>query len=99
MEGFFACIHIVKAGFESVSLMGTTVSSYQLDMMKQTRRFYLLMMDGDEAGRKATTIIEQKLTLFQIPFRTIKLRDGKQPDELNYDDLKRIAQNKRENET
>lgn len=99
VEGFFACIHIVKAGFESVSLMGTTVSSYQLDMMKQTRRFYLLMMDGDEAGRKATTIIEQKLTLFQIPFRTINLMEGKQPDELDYNYLKRIAENKLENET
>jgi DNA primase len=98
VEGFFACIHIVKAGFEAVSLMGTTVSSYQLDMMKQTRRFYLLMMDGDEAGRKATTIIEQKLTLFQIPFRTINLMEGKQPDELDYDYLKRIAENKMENE-
>ena len=99
VEGFFACIHIVKAGFDAIAMMGTTLSSHQLDIMKETRRFYLLMMDGDEAGRNATNIIEQKLALFKIPFRTIKLRDGKQPDELNYDDLKRIAQNKRENET
>jgi DNA primase len=91
VEGFFACIHIVKAGFDAVSLMGTTVSSNQLDLMKETRRFYILMMDGDEAGRNATTIIEKKLTLFQIPYRTINLMDFKQPDELNVDYLKRIV--------
>jgi len=91
VEGFFACIHIVKAGFEAVSLMGTTVSSHQLEMMKETRRFYVLMMDGDEAGRNATAIIEKKLLLFQIPYRTTNLEDGKQPDELNNDYLKKIG--------
>ncbi len=91
VEGFFACIHIVKAGFDAVSLMGITVSSHQLDLMKGTRRFYILMMDGDEAGRNATPIIEKKLTLFQIPFRTISLMDFKQPDELSVDYLKRIV--------
>ena len=91
VEGFFACIHIVKEGFDVVSLMGITVSSHQLDLMKETRRFYILMMDGDEAGRNATPIIEKKLTLFQIPFRTISLMDFKQPDELRVDYLKRIV--------
>jgi len=91
VEGFFACIHIVKAGFDAVSLMGKTVSSNQLDLMRETRRFYILMMDGDEAGRNATPIIEKKLTLFQIPFRTINLMDFRQPDELNVDYLKRIV--------
>jgi DNA primase len=95
VEGFFDCIHIVKAGFEALSLMGTTVSSYQLDMMKETRRFFLLMMDGDNAGRNATAVIEQKLTLFQIPFRTVNLMDGQQPDGLNYEDLKSIVENKK----
>jgi DNA primase len=91
VEGFFACIHIVKAGFDAVSLMGTTASSHQLDLMKEIPRFYILMMDGDEAGRNATPIIEKKLTLFQIPYRTIKLMDFKQPDELSVDYLKRFV--------
>ena len=91
VEGFFACIHMVKAGFDAVSIMGTTVSSHQLDLMRETRRSYILMMDGDEAGRKATPIIEKKFTLFQIPFRTINLMHFKQPDELNVDYLKRIV--------
>jgi DNA primase len=91
VEGFFACIHIVNAGFDAIALMGTAVSPHQLDMMKETRRFFIVMMDGDEAGRNATPIIEKKLTGFQIPFRTIKLMDGKQPDELNYDYLKSIV--------
>ena len=49
------------------------------------------MMDGDEAGRKATPIIENKLNLFQISFRTVNLLNGKQPDELNEDYLNMIV--------
>lgn len=90
VEGFFACIHIVKAGFDAIALMGTTVSPHQLSLMKEARKFYIVMMDGDEAGRKATPIIENKLNLFQIPFRTVNLMDGKQPDQLENDYLKTI---------
>jgi DNA primase len=96
MEGFFACIHIVKAGFDAIALMGTTVSPYQLSLMKDTCRPYILMMDGDEAGRKATPIIENKFNLFQIPFRTVNLSDGKQPDQLENDYLKAIENEYRE---
>jgi DNA primase len=95
VEGFFACIHIVKAGFDAIALMGTSVSSHQLLLLKETRRPYILMMDGDEAGRKVTPIIEYKLNLFQIPFRTVKLMEGKQPDELNDDYLKIIENENR----
>lgn len=90
VEGFFACIHIVKAGLDAIALMGKTVSPHQLSLMKNTCRPYILMLDGDEAGRKATPIIENKLNLFQIPFRTVNLMDGKQPDQLNDDYLKMI---------
>ena len=91
VEGFFACIHIVKAGFDAIALMGTTVSPHQLSLMKNTSRPYILMLDGDEAGRKAIPILENKLNLFQIPFRTVNLMDGKQPDELNEDYLNMIV--------
>jgi DNA primase len=91
VEGFFACMHIVNAGLDAIALMGTTVSPHQLSLMKEARRPYILMLDGDEAGRKATPMIENKLNLFQIPFRTIKIMDGKQPDQLNEDYLKMIV--------
>jgi DNA primase len=90
VEGFFACIHIVKAGFDAIALMGTTVSPHQLSLMKEARKFYIVMLDGDEAGRKATPNIENKLNLFQIPFRTVNLSDGKQPDQLENAYLKTI---------
>jgi len=96
VEGFFACIHIVKAGLDAIALMGTTVSPHQLSLMKEARKFYNVMLDGDEAGRKATPIIENKLNLFQIPFRTVNLMDGKQPDQLENDYLKAIENEYRE---
>lgn len=91
VEGFFACIHIVKAGLDAIALMGTTVSPHQLSLMKEARRPYILMLDGDEAGRKATPIIENKLNLFQIPFQTLKLKDDLQPDQFNEAYLKMIV--------
>jgi DNA primase len=96
VEGFFDCIHIVKAGFDAIALMGKTVSPHQISLMKNTCRPYILMLDGDEAGRKAAPIIENKLKLFQIPFRTVNLIDGKQPDQLNNDYLNMIENEYRE---
>jgi hypothetical protein len=62
-QGFFDCIHIVKSGFDAIALMGTSISSLQLKLIKDTHRSFILMFDGDEAGRKATPHVEKKLTL------------------------------------
>lgn len=91
VEGFFDCIHIVKAGLTAIALMGNTVSSQQLTMMKRVARFYTLMLDGDEAGRYATPRIETELNRYHIPFRTIHLIDIKEPEQLDEDYLKMTA--------
>ena len=91
VEGFFDCIHIVKAGLTAIALMGNTVSSHQLTMMKRAARFYILMLDGDEAGRYATPRIEAELKRYHIPFRTIHLIDVKEPEQLDEDYLKMTA--------
>lgn len=92
VEGFFDCIHIVRVGLNAIALMGSTISQQQLAMLKATRRYYILMLDGDETGRKASTVIEQKLKRYRIPFRTVHLIDVKEPEELDEDYLKMFTQ-------
>lgn len=91
VEGFFDCIHIVQAGLIAVALMGTSISRQQLSILKKTHRSFILMLDGDEAGRKATPLIEQKLKQFRIPVRVEMLSGGIQPEHLDSDFLRFIA--------
>jgi len=92
VEGFFGCIHIVKSGFDAIALMGTSISYKQLKIMKDINRFFILMLDGDDAGRKATPKVEKKMNLYNIPFKTVHLIDVKEPELFDYDCLRITAQ-------
>jgi DNA primase len=91
VEGFFDCIRIVQAGLIAVALMGTSISSRQLRILKKTRRSFILMLDGDDAGNRATPIIEKKLKQWRISVRTQMLYGGIQPEQLGSDFLIFVA--------
>lgn len=91
VEGFFDCIRIVQAGLIAVALMGTSISSKQLRILKRTRRSFILMLDGDNAGIKATPMIEKKLRQWRISVRTQILYGGIQPEHLDSDFLRFVA--------
>lgn len=88
VEGFFDCLHLLKLGFDAVALMGNSISLYQLETLEQLDRPYILMLDGDEAGRKgmgkAKHLMEQK----NLEFNPVYLVDVIEPEFLEYDDLK-----------
>ena len=87
VEGFFDCIHIVKLGFDAVALMGSSISQHQLTLLKDINRFYILMLDGDEAGKNATSKISKRMTQFKLTFKTVYLIKVKDPELLDYDFL------------
>ncbi len=91
VEGFFDCINIVRAGLRAIALMGTTISGQQLLILKRTRRSYILMLDGDDAGKKATPQIALKLKQYRIPFRIVYLVGVKEPEQLDEDYLKIVV--------
>jgi DNA primase len=91
VEGFFDCIRIVQAGLVAVALMGTSISRQQLSILKRTHRSFILMLDGDDAGRKATPMIENRLRQWRISVRTQMLTGGIQPDQLDSDFLRFLA--------
>lgn len=93
VEGFFDCINIVKLGFDAVALMGSSISQQQLTLLKEINRFYVLMLDGDEAGEKATIKISNKMVQTGLTFKTVYLTLVKEPEFLDYDFLEITAIN------
>jgi DNA primase len=82
VEGFFDCMKIHQAGFCSVvALMGAAVSVRQQELLKCHFREVILMLDGDETGRRASASIATRLKA-QCSLRLIELPPGTQPDQL-----------------
>jgi len=88
VEGFFDCLHILKLGFDAVALMGNSISQYQLEILKQLDRAYILMLDGDEAGRKGMQKAKQLIKQEKLVCKPVYLADVIEPESLEYDFLK-----------
>jgi hypothetical protein len=50
------------------------------------------MMDGDEAGRRASRRIAAQLG-GRIPLRIVDVPDGRQPDQFNETEIRRLLEN------
>jgi DNA primase len=87
VEGFFDCIHVTVNGFDCVALMGNSISTYQLELLKEMKRNYILMLDGDDAGRKATQRVVKQMEQNGLSFRVVQLSNDLEPEALGYDDL------------
>ena len=54
VEGYFDVFSLYQYGFSAVSVMGTSVSLYQLNLIKQLKKHIIIFFDGDNAGIKGT---------------------------------------------
>ncbi len=89
VEGFFDCMKVFQAGFPCVvALMGSSMSDVQESFLRHFRRV-ILFLDGDDAGRAGAQSIAERL-MHRVFVKVVDLRDGKQPDQLSSDELKRI---------
>ena len=89
VEGFFDCMKIHQAGAPRVvALMGSSLSEAQEKLLLEFPRV-LLFLDGDEAGREATTIIAGRL-MPQTFLRVVQVADGVQPDQLSSEEIREI---------
>lgn len=83
VEGFFDCLRVHQAGFGSVvALMGSALYDRQQWLLREHFRQVTLMLDGDEAGRRASTMIAARLAGV-CAVRVIELAAGIQPDQLS----------------
>ena len=86
VEGFFDCITVAQAGFASVALMGSSLSTQQEELLARHFKNACLMLDGDEAGRNATDECLLRIGRRMWAWAVV-LPDGKQPDQLSSEEL------------
>lgn len=90
VEGFFDCLRVHQAGFDSVvALMGSALSERQGWLLRQRFRRIVLMLDGDVAGQRASAMIATKLAAY-VPVRRIELTANLQPDQLSEQAVREI---------
>ena len=90
VEGFFDCLKVYQAGYGNVvALMGASVSERQSELLDTCFRELVVMLDGDEAGRRAS----QKLVARRwkkLSRSLVEVPNGRQPDQLSTEEIKRI---------
>jgi DNA primase len=89
VEGFFDCMKVVLAEHACVALMGCSMSGDQEEQLVAHFRQVVIMLDGDEAGRKAAGEIAGRLA-HKVWVRVVDLPDGKQPDQLSTAELQAV---------
>jgi DNA primase len=72
----------------AVALLGIQLSDSQCGLLEQVKDI-VLMLDGDEAGRKATRLIKRELqSRGKNNIHSISLPTGLDPDDLTDDELR-----------
>lgn len=90
VEGFFDCLKVYQAGFRSVvALMGSSLYQRQRELLVQHFRHVSLMLDGDAAGRRASSAIASGLST-HCKTDVVELADGAQPDQLSEQSLRQL---------
>lgn len=90
VEGFFDCLRVHQAGFRPVvALMGSALYDRQRWLLRERFRRIILMLDGDQAGRRASAMIAARLASCG-PVRVVALAAGAQPDQLSESAIQEI---------
>lgn len=92
VEGFFDCIRVHQAGFpDVVALMGCSMSNNQIGLLQRHGcSRVILLLDGDAAGHRGAHAISQDLGHAGITVRVSAVPEGRQPDSLAIDELRKI---------
>jgi DNA primase len=86
LEGFFGCFKVRQAGYPGVTLLGSSLSREQEELICEHFRKALLLFDGDDAGRRATDDCLQRLGC-RLWIKAISLPDAVQPDQLSTEEI------------
>jgi DNA primase len=93
VEGFFDCMKVHQAAIRSVvGLMGSVLYESQRHALYARFRRVVLLLDGDPTGRKASTVIAEKLRRPHCAVQVVLLPDGVQPDQLSAKDIEEALQ-------
>jgi DNA primase len=80
VEGFFDCLKVHQAGYGNVvALMGASLSEKQAELLQTHFREVIVMLDGDEAGRRASWVLSARWPAVYLA----RVPAGRQPDQLS----------------
>jgi len=92
VEGFFDCLKVHQAGYGNVvALMGASVSDRQAELLDTYFRELVVMLDGDEAGRRASRVLAARWPAVNIA----RVPAGWQPDQLSSEEIEGILRGAR----
>jgi 5S rRNA maturation endonuclease (ribonuclease M5) len=87
VEGFFDCLKVHQAGYGNVvALMGASVSDRQAELLDTYFRELVVMLDGDEAGRRASRVLAARWPAANMAW----VPAGWQPDQLSSAEIEGI---------
>jgi DNA primase len=89
VEGFFDCMTVTQAGYPCVALMGSTMSKAQENLLAENFAHVIVMLDGDEAGKRAAVEIADRLQRVVFQVQLVELVNDVQPDQLSEGELQR----------
>jgi len=90
VEGFFDCLRVHQAGYHNVvALMGDSLSEVQEQLLLERFQQLVLMLDGDEAGQRASQQLAARLR-GKVSLSTVGVPSGWQPDQLSSEEIARI---------
>jgi DNA primase len=90
VEGFFDCLRVHQAGYRNVvALMGVSLSEVQEKLLLQRFQQLVLMLDGDETGRRASQQLAARLG-GKVLLSMVGVASGRQPDQLSSEEIDRI---------
>ena len=90
VEGFFDCLRIHQAGYHNVvALMGVTLSEVQEQLLLARFPKLVLMLDGDEAGRRASQQLAERLK-GKVLLSVVEVPSGRQPDQLSREEMESL---------
>lgn len=92
VEGFFDCFHLHQTGVRSVvALMGSALYEPQQRALLEHFQRVILMLDGDAAGRRATSEMAARLRPHCM-VEVIHLAPDAQPDRMPSQEIRQILQ-------
>jgi DNA primase len=90
VEGFFDALRVHQSGYPNVvALLGASLSGAQEKLLLERFRELVLMLDGDEAGRRAHRQLAGRLR-GKVSLSLAEAPSGRQPDQLSSEEIDRI---------
>jgi len=91
VEGFFDCLRVHQAGHRNVvALLGANLSEAQEKLLLDRFPRLALMLDGDEAGQRASRQLAARLR-GKASLSMVKVPTGRQPDQLSNEEIGRMV--------